>query len=133
MILATTLALLGWRRTSKRTAQQLASTKSSKRMISPVVHEWLARTPRERSIQEEKEVAVPFTRVPAKEAPRPRVSRTVSKHQTALTGNVPTRPVAVPSKKSRQSAAGAEADLPAVAPAASAFGQAIARGLATRR
>ena len=100
-------------------------------MISPPVHESIARTLRERCIQEEKEAAVPFTRVPAKEAPRPRVSRTVSKHQTALTGNVPTEPVAVPNKRSRQSAAGAEADPPAVAPAASAFGQAIARGLAT--
>jgi hypothetical protein len=76
-------------------------------MISPAVHGSLARTPRERCIQEEKEAAVPFTRVPAKEAPRPRVSRTVSKLQTALTGNVPTGPVAVPSKESRQSAAGA--------------------------
>jgi hypothetical protein len=71
-------------------------------MISPAVHESLARTTRERCIQEEKEAAVPFTRVPAKEAP---------------------------SKTNRQSTVGA--DLPAVAPAASAFGQAIARGLAT--
>ena len=38
-------------------------------MISPAVHESLARTTRERCIQEEKEAAVPFTRVPAKEAP----------------------------------------------------------------
>jgi hypothetical protein len=83
-------------RPSKRPAQQLASTNSRKRMISPAVHESLARTSRERCIQEEKEAAVPFTRVPAKEAPRPRVSRTVSKHQTALTGNVPTGPVEVP-------------------------------------
>jgi hypothetical protein len=44
---------------------------------------------------------------------------------------VPAGPVAVPNKKSRQSATRAEADLPAAAPAASAFGQAIARGLAT--
>jgi hypothetical protein len=100
-------------------------------MISPAVHEPPASAPRERYTHEEKEAAVPFTRVPAKEAPRPRVSRTVSKHQTALTSNVPAGPVAVPNKKSHQSATRAEADLPAAAPAASAFGQAIARGLAT--
>jgi hypothetical protein len=100
-------------------------------MISPAVHESLARTLPERCIQEEKEAAVPFTRLPAKDGPRPRVSRTVSKHQTALTGNVPTGPVAAPSKTSRQSAAGAEADLPAAVAAASAFGQAISRGLVT--
>jgi hypothetical protein len=119
------------RRPSKRPAQQLASTKSRQRVISRAAQESLAPPPRERRLQPENEAAVPFTRVPAKQAPRPRVSRTVSKHPTALTGNVPTEPVAVPSKNSRQSAAGAEADLPTVAPAASAFGQAIARGLAT--
>jgi hypothetical protein len=100
-------------------------------MTSPAVRESLASTPRARNTQEEKEAAVPFTRVPAKEAPRPRVSRTVSKHQTALTSNVPAGPVAVPNKKSHQSATGAKNDLPTVTPAASAFGQAIARGLAT--
>jgi hypothetical protein len=100
-------------------------------MISPTVHESLARTPPERRIQEEKEAAVPFTRVPAKEAPRPRVSRTMPKHQTALTANVPAGPVAALGKKGAESAAGSEADLPAIASSASAFGQAIARGLAT--
>jgi hypothetical protein len=118
-------------RPSKRPAQQRASTKSKKRLTSPAIRESPASTPRERNTQEAKEAAVPFTRVPAKEAPRPRVSRTVSKHQTALTANVPVGPVAVPNKKSRQSATRAEADLPAAVPAASAFGQAIARGLAT--
>lgn len=119
-------------RPSKRPAQQLASTKSRKRTISPAVHEPPASTPRERyTKKEEKEAAISFTRVPAKEAPRPRASRTVSKHQSALTGNVPAGPVAVPNNKGRQLAPGAEAALPAVVPAASAFGQAIARGLAT--
>jgi hypothetical protein len=100
-------------------------------MISPAVHEPPASTPRERSTKEEKEAAVSFTRVPAKEAPRSRTSRAVSKHQSALTGNVPAGPVAVPNNKGRQLAPGADANLPAVVPAASAFGQAIARGLAT--
>ena len=100
-------------------------------MISPVVRELLAPAPREVRIQEEKEATVPFTRLPAKEAPRQRVSRDVAKRQTALTGDVPTGPIAVPSKKSRESAAGSEADLRSIASSASAFGQAIARGLAT--
>jgi hypothetical protein len=118
-------------RLGKRSAQPPASTKLKKRRISPALHESPARIPRERHTQEEKEAAVPFTRVPAKEAPRPRVSRTVSKGQTALTGNVPAGPVAVPNKKNLQSATEAETKVPAVGPAASAFGQAIARGLAT--
>jgi hypothetical protein len=118
-------------RPSKRSAQQLASTKPRKKKISLALHESAARTPRERHTQDEKVAAVPFTRVPAKEAPRPRVSRTVSKRQTALTSNVPAGPVAAPNTKNRQSATVAQADRPVVAPAASAFGQAIARGLAT--
>jgi hypothetical protein len=100
-------------------------------MTSVAVREPLARTQLKRRIQEDKEAAVPFTRVPAKEAPRPRVSRAMPKHQTALTANVPAGPVAAPGKKGPESAAGSEADLPAIASSASAFGQAIARGLAT--
>ena len=82
---------------------------------------------REGRIQEEKEAAVRFTRVPAKETPRQRAPRAAPKHQTALTGNVPTGPVAVACKKSTES----EANLPAIASSASALGQAIARELAT--
>jgi hypothetical protein len=95
-------------------------------MTSVAVREPLARTQPERRIQEEKEAVVPFTRVPAKEAPRPRVSRAMPKHQAALTANVPAGPVAAPGRKSPES----EANLPAIASSASAFGQAIARGLA---
>lgn len=96
-------------------------------MTSAAVREPLARTQPERPIQAEKEAAVPFTRVPAKEAPRPRVSRAVAKYETALTANVPAGPVAAPGKKSPES----EANLIASASSASTFGQAIARGLAT--
>ena len=100
-------------------------------MISSVVRELLAPAPREFQIQEEKEATVPFTRLPAKEAPRQRGSRDVAKRHTALTRDVPTGPIAVPRNKSRESAAGSESDLRAIASSASAFGQAIARGLAT--
>ena len=96
-------------------------------MTSAAVRESLARTQPERPIQAEKEAAVPFTRVPAKEAPRPRVSGAVAKYETALTANVPAGPVAAPGKKSPES----EANLIASASSASTFGQAIARGLAT--
>jgi hypothetical protein len=96
-------------------------------MTSVAVRAPLARTQPERRMQEEKEAAVPFTRVPAKGAPRPRVSRAMPKHQIALTANVPAGPVAAAGRKSSESAA----NLPAIASSASAFGQAIARGLAT--
>ena len=100
-------------------------------MISPAVPEPLAPTLREVRIEEEKEATVPVTRLPAKEAPRQRASRDVAKRQTALTRDVPTGPIAVPRNKSRESAPGSEFDPRAIASSASAFGQAIARGLAT--
>jgi hypothetical protein len=100
-------------------------------MLSAAVRVPIARTGHERWIQQEEESAVPFTRVPAKEAPRQRVSKAVSRHQTALTGNVPTGPVAAHSKKSRESAAGPEANLSGIPSfSASAFGHAITRELA---
>ena len=118
-------------RQADRPAALGVSTKSRKKMAPVALREPLVRTQPEPQTQEEKEAAVPFTRVPAKAAPRSRVSRAVPKHQIALTANVPTGPVAAPGKKSSESAAGSKADMPAIAPSASAFGQAIARGLAT--
>ena len=115
-------------RQGDRPSGQPASTKLKKK-IAPVALREPAQP--ESRVHEEKEAAVPFTRVPAKAAPRPRVSRAMPKHQIALTANVPTGPVAAPGKKSSESAAGSKADLPAITPSASAFGQAIARGLAT--
>ena len=118
-------------RQGDRPSGQPASTKLKKKTASVALREPLAGTQPERHVQEEKEAAVPFTRVPAKAAPRSRVSRAMPKHQIALTANVPAGPVAAPGKKSSESAAGSKADLPAIAPSASAFGQAITRGLAT--
>jgi hypothetical protein len=100
-------------------------------MISAAVREPLAPTLREVLIQEEKEATVPVTRLPAKEAPRQRVSRDVAKRQTALTRDVPSGPIAVPRNNSRESVARSESGPRAIAPSASAFGEAIARGLAT--
>jgi hypothetical protein len=118
-------------RQGDRPPGQHASTNSRKKMAPIAVREPLARTQPERRIEQEKEAAVPFTRLPAKEAPRPRVSRATPKHQIGLTANVPAGPVAAPGKKSPGSEAESEANLPAIASSASAFGQAIARGLAT--
>jgi hypothetical protein len=63
--------------------------------------------------------------VSAKETPSQRAPRAVPKDQTALTGDVPTGPVAVPSKKTAVSAAACKASLASIASSASAFGQAI--------
>jgi hypothetical protein len=115
---------------SKRTPSHSPSTESRKRTLWAAIREPIARASREGRIQLEKEAAIPFARIPAKEAPSQRVPTAVAKYETALTANVPAGPVAAPGKKSREVTAGSEADLPAIASSASAFGQAIARGLA---
>jgi hypothetical protein len=118
----------GW--PSKRTPLHPPSKKSRKGTLSAATREPIARTPREGGTQLENEAAIPFTRIPAKGARRQRAPRAVAKHENALTANVPTGPVAAPGKKSKEAAAGSEADLPAIASSTSAFGQAIARELA---
>jgi hypothetical protein len=103
-------------------AEQHGSTKSRMRKFSAVVSELIARVLRERRIQEENAAGVPFTWVPAKETPSPRAPRAVPKDQTALTGDVPTGPVAMPGNKTTVSAAGCKASLASIASSASAFG-----------
>jgi hypothetical protein len=75
------------------------------------------------------EVPVTITRIPAKRAPAQRGYKAVSKQRTALNAEIPTGPVAVPKKKGEEITAfeGRPADGPSVS--ASAFGQAVTRGL----
>jgi hypothetical protein len=78
-------------------------------------------------IQEKPQVLV--TRIPPKEPPKRRVAQATTKQWTALTGDVPQRPVVV-AAKSRSSPA--QADDSTVSPT-SAFGLAIARRLSSLR
>jgi hypothetical protein len=75
------------------------------------------------------EVPVTITRIPAKSAPAQRGFKAVSKQRTALNAEIPTGPVAVPKKKDEEISAfeGHPADGASVS--ASAFGQAVTRGL----
>jgi hypothetical protein len=75
------------------------------------------------------EVPVTITRLPAKRAPAQRGFKAVSKQRTALSAEIPTGPVAVPKKKGEEITAfeGHPADGASVS--ASAFGQAVTRGL----
>jgi hypothetical protein len=80
------------------------------------------------------EAPVLIVRVPAKEAPkqRQRRFRTAPKQTMALTGDVPRNPIAVPRKSERHVEREPEGKLGGIRPApASAFGEAISRGLAS--
>lgn len=86
----------------------------------------------ERQKQQKQETSVPIIRVPTKEPPRRRVTRAETKDRTALTGDVPEGPIAVPRHKDRETAnvLGVSVAHTRSAPA-SAFGLAIARELAS--
>jgi hypothetical protein len=75
------------------------------------------------------EVPVAITRIPAKSAPAQRGFKAISKERTALNAEIPAGPVAVPKKKGEEITAfeGHPADGASVS--ASAFGQAVTRGL----
>ena len=86
----------------------------------------------ERQIQQKVETPILITRVPAKEAPRQRLSRPEMTHRTVLTRNVPQGPIAVPRNKNRETANVLGLSVAHTSPApASAFGLAIARELAS--
>jgi hypothetical protein len=86
----------------------------------------------ERRIQQTQETPVHLTRIPPKEAPRQRVTRAETTHRTALTGEVPQGPIAVPRNKDRETANLLEVSVAHTSSApASAFGLAIARELAS--
>jgi hypothetical protein len=86
----------------------------------------------ERQIQQKPEAPVRITRIPTKHAPKQRVTRAETRHRTALTGDVPQGPVAVPRNKGKETAnvLGVSVARTSVAPT-SAFGLAIARELAS--
>ena len=86
----------------------------------------------EHQIQQKVETPILITRVPTKEAPRQRLSRPEMTHRTALTGDVPQAPIAVPRNKNSETAnvLGVSEAHASSAPA-SAFGLAIARELAS--
>ena len=83
----------------------------------------------ERQILQEQKALVRITRIPTKEAPRQRVTRAETTHGTALTGNVPQGPIAVPRNKTAK-VLGVSVVHTRSAPA-SAFGVAVARELAS--
>jgi hypothetical protein len=86
---------------------------------------------RERQIQKQ-ELPVLITRVTAKEAPKQRVTPAATRQKTALTGDVPEKPIAVPANKSKVTAEGSEASVAHTTSApVSAFGLAITRELAS--
>lgn len=93
-----------------------------------------ARSRDARWTERKEEALVAVIRVPAREAPRPRLTRAAAKQtkqSTALTSDVPKGPVAAP-RKAGQKAEGLEGTMtrPTSVPA-SAFGIAISRGLAS--
>jgi hypothetical protein len=91
----------------------------------------IARAHRERQIQKQ-EVPVLITRVTAKEAPKQRVTPAATRQKTALTGDVPENPIAVPANRRKETGEGSETSVAHTASApASAFGLAITRGLAS--
>jgi hypothetical protein len=86
----------------------------------------------ERQIQQKAETPVRITRIPAKDAPRQRVTRAETRQRTALTGDVPQAPIAVPPNKDKETTnlLGVRLGHAGAAPT-SAFGLAIARELAS--
>ena len=92
----------------------------------------IARAHRERQIQQKQEVPVLITRVTAKEAPKQRVTPAATRQKTALTGDVPENPVAVPANRRKEAAEGSETRLAhTTSTPVSAFGLAITRELAS--
>jgi hypothetical protein len=75
------------------------------------------------------EVPVTIVRIPAKNAPAQRGFKTVSKERTALSAEIPAGPVAVPKKKGEEITAFEGHPADGVPVSASAFGQAVTRGL----
>ena len=90
----------------------------------------------ERQTQQKLETPVRITRLPTKEAPRQRVTRAETTRRTALNGEVPQGPIAVPRNKHRETtnvlgvSVAHTSSAPSAAPA-SAFGLAITRELAS--
>jgi hypothetical protein len=75
------------------------------------------------------EVPVTITRIPAKRAPAQRGFKAVSKQRTALSAEIPMGPVAVPKKKGEEITAFEGHPANGASVSASAFGQAVTRGL----
>jgi hypothetical protein len=72
-----------------------------------------------------------ITRLPAKQPPRRRTARVATKQGTALTGTVPQGPVAVSAKNREASPATDDKTVSGTPLPSSAFGLAVARGLAS--
>ena len=86
---------------------------------------------RERQIQKQ-ELPVLITRVTAKEAPKQRITPVATRQKTALTGDVPENPIAVPANRRKETGEGSETSVAHTSSApASAFGLAVARELAS--
>lgn len=114
--------------------RQLTPAKQAKPNPSVRNRETTARSRHVRQADRTEEAQVVVIRVPAREAPRPRLTRAVAKQtqqRTALTSDVPKGAVAVP-RKTRENADGREGNAaPGISVPASTFGIAISRGLAS--
>jgi hypothetical protein len=80
-----------------RSHVRASTTKPKTRTLSAAARERIAAAQRKRWAAQKKQANV--TRVAAKEAPKRRAPKPVSKLNTSLTGNVPKGPVAAPAKR----------------------------------
>jgi hypothetical protein len=83
---------------SGRSHVGLSATKPKTRTLSAAARERIGAAQRKRWAAQKKHAAVTVTRVAAKEAPKRRTPKPVSKPKTSLIGNVPKKPVAVAAK-----------------------------------
>jgi hypothetical protein len=82
-----------------RSHVRASATKPKTRTLSAAARERIAAAQRKRWVAQKKQAAVAVTRVAAKEAPKRRAPKPVSKPKTSLTGNVPKGPIAAPAKR----------------------------------
>jgi hypothetical protein len=87
------------RKTSDQLAIAVANAgKPKARKLSLEARERIAAAQQRRWVEKKKSAGVTVTRVPAKEAPKRRAPKPVTKPETPLTANIPDRPVAAPAK-----------------------------------
>jgi hypothetical protein len=97
----TLIAQSASRKAPGRSDVRAPAPKLKTRTLSAAARERIAAAQRKRWATQKKQAAVAVTRVAAKEAPKRRAPKPVSKPKTSLTGNVPKGPVAAPPRPNR--------------------------------
>jgi hypothetical protein len=112
-------------------SRAVVPSKPGREPLAPARHELRIHGPKNHGSRdlEIPEVPVTITLIPAKRAPAQRGFKAVSKQRTALNAEIPTGPVAVPKKKGEEVTAFEGHPADGVSVSASAFGQAVTRGL----